>query len=102
MQRAQPITFAHHLMAYAEMFYRDITRINDCFERMNVSPLGCGALATTTYDIDRMFVAKELGMNDITYNSLDGVSDRDYAIEFANDLALILSLIHIFIANMWG
>lgn len=90
MQRAQPITFAHHLMAYAEMFYRDITRINDCFERMNVSPLGCGALATTTYDIDRMFVAKELGMNDITYNSLDGVSDRDYAIEFANDLALIM------------
>lgn len=90
MQRAQPITFAHHLMAYAEMFYRDITRINDCFERMNVSPLGCGALATTTYPIDRMFVAKELGMKDITYNSLDGVSDRDYAIELANDLALIM------------
>lgn len=90
MQRAQPITFAHHLMAYAEMFYRDITRINDCFERMNVSPLGSGALATTTYSIDRMFVAKELEMKDITYNSLDGVSDRDYAIEFANDLALIM------------
>jgi len=68
MQRAQPITFAHHLMAYAEMFYRDITRINDCFERMNVSPLGSGALATTTYPIDRMFVAKELEMKDITYN----------------------------------
>ena len=90
IQRAQPITFAHHLMAYAEMFYRDITRINDCFERMNVSPLGSGALATTTYPIDRMFVAKELEMKDITYNSLDGVSDRDYAIEFANDLALIM------------
>ena len=90
MQRAQPITFAHHLMAYAEMFYRDITRINDCFERMNVSPRGSGALATTTYPIDRMFVAKELEMKDITYNSLDGVSDRDYAIEFANDLALIM------------
>lgn len=90
MQRAQPITFAHHLMAYAEMFYRDITRINNCFERMNVSPLGSGALATTTYPIDRMFVAKELEMKDITYNSLDGVSDRDYAIEFANDLALIM------------
>ncbi len=90
MQRAQPITFAHHLMAYAEMFYRDITRINDCFERVNVSPLGSGALATTTYPIDRMFVAKELEMKDITYNSLDGVSDRDYAIEFANDLALIM------------
>lgn len=90
MQRAQPITFAHHLMAYAEMFYRDITRIDDCFERMNVSPLGSGALATTTYPIDRMFVAKELGMNGMTHNSLDGVSDRDYAIEFANDLALIM------------
>ena len=90
LQRAQPITFAHHLMAYAEMFYRDITRLNDCFERMNVSPLGSGALATTTYPIDRMFVAKELNMKDITHNSLDGVSDRDYAIELANDLALIM------------
>ena len=90
MQRAQPITFAHHLMAYAQMFYRDITRIDDCFERMNVSPLGSGALATTTYPIDRMYVAKELGMKDITHNSLDGVSDRDYAIEFANDLAIIM------------
>jgi len=90
LQRAQPITFAHHLMAYAEMFYRDVTRLNDCFERMNVSPLGCGALATTTYPIDRMYVADQLGMKDITYNSLDGVSDRDYAIELANDLALIM------------
>jgi len=90
LQRAQPITFAHHLMAYAQMFYRDITRIDDCYERMNVSPLGSGALATTTYPIDRMFVAKELGMSDITDNSLDGVSDRDYAIEFANALALIM------------
>lgn len=90
MQRAQPITFAHHLMAYAEMFYRDITRIDDCYERMNVSPLGSGALATTTYPIDRMFVAEELGMKDITHNSLDGVSDRDYAIEFANTLAIIM------------
>lgn len=90
LQRAQPITFAHHLMAYAQMFYRDITRMDDCFERMNVSPLGCGALATTTYPIDRMFVAEELGMKDITDNSLDGVSDRDYAIEFANALAIIM------------
>lgn len=90
LQRAQPITFAHHLMAYAQMFYRDITRIDDCFERMNVSPLGSGALATTTYPIDRMYVAKELNMKDITDNSLDGVSDRDYAIELANDLALIM------------
>lgn len=90
LQRAQPITFAHHLMAYAEMFYRDITRINDCYERMNVSPLGSGALATTTYSIDRNFVAEQLEMKDITYNSLDGVSDRDYAIEFASALALIM------------
>ena len=90
LQRAQPITFAHHLMAYAQMFYRDITRIDDCYERMNVSPLGSGALATTTYLIDREFVAKQLGMSGICENSLDGVSDRDYAIEFANALALIM------------
>jgi len=90
LQRAQPITFAHHLMAYAQMFYRDITRIDDCYERMNVSPLGCGALATTTYPIDRMYVAKQLGMSGICENSLDGVSDRDYAIEFANALALVM------------
>lgn len=90
LQRAQPITFAHHLMAYAQMFYRDITRLDDCYERLNVSPLGSGALATTTYPIDRYEVAKELGMKDITHNSLDGVSDRDYAIELANDLALIM------------
>ena len=90
LQRAQPITFAHHLMAYVEMFYRDYTRLEDCLKRMNVSPLGSGALATTTYPIDRMYVAKELGMDDIMYNSLDGVSDRDYAIELANDLAMIM------------
>ena len=90
LQRAQPITFAHHLMAYAQMVYRDITRIDDCYERMNVSPLGSGALATTTYPIDREFVAKQLGMSGICENSLDGVSDRDYAIEFANALALIM------------
>ena len=90
LQRAQPITFAHHLMACVEMFYRDYTRLEDCLKRMNVSPLGSGALATTTYPIDRMFVAQELGMDDIMYNSLDGVSDRDYAIELANDLAMIM------------
>lgn len=90
LQRAQPITFAHHLMAYVEMFYRDYTRLEDCLKGMNVSPLGSGALATTTYPIDRMFVAQELGMDDIMYNSLDGVSDRDYAIELANDLAMIM------------
>ena len=90
LQRAQPITFAHHLMAYAEMFYRDITRIEDCYERMNVSPLGSGALATTTYPIDRMYVATLLDMDGVTDNSLDGVSDRDYAIEFASALATIM------------
>ncbi len=90
LQRAQPITFAHHLMAYAQMFYRDITRIDDCLKRMNVSPLGSGALATTTYPIDRMMVAEELDMDGVAENSLDGVSDRDYVIEFANDLAIIM------------
>ncbi len=90
LQRAQPITFAHHLMAYASMFLRDIERLQELDERVNVSPLGSGALATTTYPLDRMFVAKELGMKDIMYNSLDGVSDRDYAIEMANALALIM------------
>ncbi|MBO6046775.1 MAG: argininosuccinate lyase [Erysipelotrichaceae bacterium] len=90
LQRAQPITFAHHLMAYAEMFLRDIDRLCDVEKRANVSPLGCGALATTTYPLDRFMVADTLGMSDIMYNSLDGVSDRDYAIEFANALALIM------------
>ena len=90
LQRAQPITFAHHLMAYSEMFYRDITRLDDILKRVNISPLGCGALATTTYPIDRYFVAEQLHMNDISMNSLDGVSDRDYAIELANALAIIM------------
>ncbi len=90
LQRAQPITFAHHLMAYAQMFYRDITRIEDCYRRVNISPLGCGALATTTYPINRYYTMKELDMFDISHNSLDGVSDRDYAIEFANILATIM------------
>lgn len=90
LQRAQPITFAHHLMAYASMFLRDVERLGEIDQRANVSPLGSGALATTTYPLDRQFVAQELGMNDIMYNSLDGVSDRDYAIELANALALIM------------
>ena len=90
LQRAQPITFAHHLMAYSEMFYRDITRLDDCLARMNVSPLGSGALATTTYPIDRYYVANQLNMDDITHNSLDGVSDRDYVMELANDLSIIM------------
>jgi argininosuccinate lyase len=77
-------------MAYASMFLRDMDRLKDIDKRVNVSPLGSGALATTTYPLDRHFVAEELGMNDIMYNSLDGVSDRDYAIECANALALIM------------
>ncbi len=90
LQRAQPVTFGHHLMAYAEMFLRDIDRLKDIDKRVYVSPLGSGALATTTYPLDRQFTAEELGMYDIMYNSMDGVSDRDYAIEFANALALIM------------
>ena len=90
LQRAQPITFAHHLMAYASMFLRDIDRLEDVDKRLYVSPLGSGALATTTYPLDRLFVAEELGMYDIMYNSLDGVSDRDYAIELSSALATIM------------
>ena len=78
LQRAQPITLAHHMMAYVEMFKRDMTRMFNCFELMNFSPLGCGALATTTYPIDRDFTAKMLGFDAPCANSLDGVSDRDY------------------------
>ena len=90
LQKAQPITFAHHIMAYFEMFKRDITRLCDCKERMNVMPLGSGALAATTYPLDREYVAKQLGFSDITYNSLDGVSDRDFAIELAGVLSVIM------------
>lgn len=90
LQRAQPITFAHHLMAYTSMFLRDIDRLEDVDKRLYVSPLGSGALATTTYPLDRPFVAEELGMHDIMYNSLDGVSDRDYAIELSSALATIM------------
>ncbi len=90
MQKAQPVTFAHHVMAYAEMFLRDLDRLSDCRRRMNVMPLGSGALATTTYPIDREFVKDELGFDSVTYNSLDGVSDRDFAIELASALSVIM------------
>ena len=90
MQKAQPITFAHHMMAYAEMFKRDVGRLSDAKKRVNIMPLGSGALATTTYPIDRYFVAGELGFDDISTNSLDGVSDRDFAIETASALSLIM------------
>ena len=83
LQRAQPITFGHHLMAYACMLLRDIDRLLDCRRRMNVSPLGSGALAGTTYPLDRQAVASALSMDDVSWNSLDGVSDRDFCLELA-------------------
>ncbi len=90
LQRAQPITFAQHLLAYGSMFRRDITRLEDCRARMNECPLGSGALAGTTYPIDRFQTAKALGFDAPVANSLDGVSDRDYAIELLSDLSLIM------------
>ena len=90
MQKAQPITFAHHIMAYDEMLKRDYGRLLDCYDRMNEMPLGSGALATSTYPIDRNFVSNELGFNKPTVNSIDSVSDRDYAIEALSALSLIM------------
>lgn len=90
LQRAQPITFAHHLMAYAEMFLRDYERLVDCDKRISRMPLGSGALASTTYPIDREFVCEQLAFQQVTRNSLDGVSDRDFAIEFTSVLASIM------------
>ncbi|MGN0631640.1 MAG: argininosuccinate lyase, partial [Ruminococcus sp.] len=90
LQRAQPITFAHHLMAYVQMFLRDLGRLDDTAKRMNVCPLGSGALAGTTYNIDREMTAELLGFDAPMANSLDGVSDRDYCIELANTLSIIM------------
>ena len=90
LQRAQPITFAHHLLAYCMMFTRDITRIEDAIKRMNYSPLGSAALAGTTHPIDRDAVASALGFDGVTMNSIDGVSDRDYCVEFESAFALIM------------
>jgi len=90
LQRAQPITFGHHLMAYAMMLLRDIDRLSDCRKRMNISPIGCCALAGTTYDTDRHLEARELGFDGIALNSLDGVSDRDYCIELASALSILM------------
>ncbi|MBQ2931457.1 MAG: argininosuccinate lyase [Clostridia bacterium] len=90
LQKAQPITFAHHIMAYYEMFSRDKSRLCDWKERMNILPLGSGALAGTTYPLDRDFVAKELEFSDITKNSIDGVSDRDFVCELAFVLSMIM------------
>ena len=90
MQRAQPITFAHHLMAYVEMFKRDIERLTETYGRIDTCPIGSCALAGTTYNLDREFEAKELGFSKITNNSLDGVSDRDFIIELLADISIIM------------
>ncbi|MBD5141235.1 MAG: argininosuccinate lyase [Ruminococcus sp.] len=90
LQRAQPITLAHHLMAYANMLVRDIDRLADTYKRMNIMPLGSGALAATTYPIDRRQVSALLGFDDITQNSLDGVSDRDFCIELCSALSILM------------
>lgn len=90
LQRAQPITFAHHIMAYAAMLCRDLDRLKDTKRRMNICPLGSGALAGTTYPINREMTAELLGFDGVTLNSLDGVSDRDFCIELAADLSLIM------------
>ncbi|PKM62702.1 MAG: argininosuccinate lyase [Firmicutes bacterium HGW-Firmicutes-21] len=89
LQRAQPITFGQHLLAYAFMLLRDLDRLRDCKKRMNISPLGSCALAGTGFDINRMYVAEILGMDGVSENSLDGVSDRD----FASELAFVASMI---------
>tara|TARA_R110002073_G_scaffold189936_7_gene348793 strand:- start:3433 stop:4815 length:1383 start_codon:yes stop_codon:yes gene_type:complete len=90
LQVAQPVSFGHHLMAYFEMLKRDIGRLTDCRKRVNQLPLGAAALAGTSYPIDRNLVAQKLGFDDICHNSLDAVSDRDFAIEFCTDAALIM------------
>lgn len=90
LQRAQPVTFAHHMMAYAQMLIRDIGRFEDTYKRMNKMPLGSGALASTTYPIDRRQVCSLLGFDDITMNSLDGVSDRDFCIELASAISILM------------
>lgn len=90
LQRAQPITFAHHIMAYAAMLCRDLDRLNDVKRRMNICPLGSGALAGTTYPLNREMTAELLGFDGVTLNSLDGVSDRDFCIELASALSIIM------------
>ena len=90
MQRAQPTTFAHYMMAYANMIRRDITRLEDCLERMDECPLGAGALATSSYPIDREFTAHALGFKKPTENSMDSVSDRDFAIEFLSACSILM------------
>jgi len=93
LQRAQPILFAHHLLAYFEMLQRDIDRFNDCLKRTDVLPLGSGALAGVAYDIDREFLARELGFSQISRNSMDAVSDRDFIVEY--EAAASICMMHL-------
>ena len=90
LQRAQPITFAHHIMAYAQMFLRDLERLEDTYKRINIMPLGSGALASTTYQVNRQRVCDLLGFDEITQNSLDAVSDRDFCIELASAISILM------------
>ena len=90
LQRAQPTTFAHYMMAYANMLRRDVTRLEDCLERMDECPLGAGALATSTYPVDRFQTAAALGFAKPTDNSMDSVSDRDFAIEFLSACSILM------------
>jgi len=90
LQHAQPITYAHYMMAYVEMFLRDLDRLEDSYRRLNIMPLGSAALASTTYNIDRNFVKQELDFSDVTKNSLDGVSDRDFVLDLAYTLSLMM------------
>lgn len=90
LQRAQPITFGHHLMAYCMMFLRDIDRLYDCRKRMNMSPIGCCALAGTTYNTNRRFEAEKLDFDGVCMNSLDGVSDRDFCVELMSAVSTVM------------
>ncbi len=90
LQRAQPVTFGHHLMAYVMMLLRDIDRLSDTRRRINVSPIGCCALAGTTYPTDRFYEAEKLGFEGIALNSIDGVSDRDFVLELLSDIAVLM------------
>ena len=90
LQKAQPVNAAHHFMAYFQMFARDFERLVDCRKRINIMPLGSGALAGTTYPLDREFVAEKLGFDGVTRNSMDGVSDRDFAIELSSVLSILM------------
>ena len=90
LQRAQPILFSHHLLAYAMMLLRDLDRLADCQKRMNVSPIGCCALAGTTYNTDRRFEAWKLGFHDVARNSIDGVSDRDFCLELVSCISVLM------------